>query len=245
MELSAYQLGDQVVGCTVSEAEAVMRWMGRLHATFWDRCLDPSLEFLPLVHPSYSSEGLMQGAAYGWDRMVADFDNVVPPHIADLKERFLAALPRVFEWMAEGPITVIHGDVRMDNLFFGTDPDQAPMIAVDWQGALRGRAAQDLGYFMAGSLPIDTRRAHERDLIALWHHELTNAGVSDYGAEDAWLDYRRGTLFVWTHAVVIAGTLDHTNERGRRWITEMLARNVAAFQDLKLIELIEEIESNA
>jgi len=50
---------------------------------------------------------------------------------------------------------------------------------------------------------------------------------------------------VWTHAVVIAGTLDHTNERGRRWITEMLARNVAAFVDLDLIALIDEIESNA
>jgi len=139
---------------------------------------------------------------------------------------------------------VIHGDVRMDNLFFGTDPEQAPMIAVDWQGALRGRAAQDLGYFMAGSLPIETRQAHERDLIALWHHELTNAGVSGYSGEDAWLDYRRGTLYVWAIAVVIAGTLDHANERGRRWVREMLARNVAAFQDLDLVALIEETEAS-
>lgn len=242
-DLSAYSLGDQVVGCTVDQAEAVMRWMGRLHATFWDRCDDPTLEFLPLVHPSYSSEGLMQGAAYGWDPMVAAFGSVVPPEIAGLKERFLAALPKVFEWMAEAPITVIHGDVRMDNLFFGSDPGHEQMIAVDWQGALRGRAAQDLGYFMAGSLPIETRRTHERDLIGLWHAELTGAGVSGYSADDAWRDYRRGTLFVWTHAVVISGTLDHTNERGRRWVTEMLARNVAAFDDLNLTALIEEIES--
>ena len=241
--LAAYELGDQVVGCDVAQAEAVMRWMGRLHATFWDRCDDPTLEFLPLVHPSYSSEGLMQGAAYGWDPMVAAFGHVVPPQIAGLKERFLAALPKLFEWMAEAPITVIHGDVRMDNLFFGTDSSQESMIAVDWQGALRGRAGQDLGYFMAGSLPIETRRAHERELIALWHDELTGAGVTGYSAEDAWRDYRRGTLFVWTHAVVISGTLDHTNERGRRWVTEMLARNVAAFDDLDLIDLIEEIES--
>ncbi len=242
-DLSQYQLGDQIIGCVNEEAAAVMRWMGRFHATFWDNVDDPTLEFLPLVHPSYSSEGLMQGAAFGWDPMVAAFGDAVPPHIAALKDRFLAALPTLFEWMAVGPMTVLHGDVRMDNLFFGKTPDQEPLIAVDWQGALRGRAAQDLGYFMSGSLPVETRRKHERELLQVWHDELCAAGVTGYTAEDAWQDYRRGTLFVWTHAVVISGTLDLANERGKAWVREMLVRSVAAFDDLDLIELLEEIES--
>jgi aminoglycoside phosphotransferase (APT) family kinase protein len=175
--------------------------------------------------------------------MVAAFGDDIPPHIAALKDRFLAALPMVFEWMAEGPLTVLHGDVRMDNLFFGTSADQEPLIAVDWQGSLRGRAAQDLGYFMSGSLPVETRRKHERELLSVWHDELCAAGVTGYTADDAWQDYRRGTLFVWTHAVVISGTLDLANERGKAWVREMLVRSVAAFDDLKLIELLEEIES--
>jgi Ecdysteroid kinase-like family len=237
-DLSAYRIGDQIVGATLAEAQATMRWMGRLHATFWGRVDDPSLEFLPMVHPSYSSEGLMQGAAYGWGPMVANFEGVVPAHIAALEDRFLAALPAVFERMATPPLTVLHGDVRMDNLFFGDAAGQEPLIAVDWQGALRGRAAQDLGYFMSGNVPVAVRRTHERDLIALWHSELCASGVTGYTAEDAWRDYRNGMLFTWTHAVVIAGTLDHANERGRAYVTEMLRRATAAFDDLDLASLL-------
>ncbi len=47
-------------------------------------------------------------------------------------------------------------------------------------------------------------------------------------------------LFTWTHATVIAGTLDHTNERGHQWVAEVLRRNVAAIDDLDLIGLIDE-----
>jgi hypothetical protein len=82
-----------------------------------------------------------------------------------------AAAPRLFEWMASAPLTVVHGDFRMDNLFFGNGGDQEPLIALDWQGCLRGRAAQDIGYFMSGSIPIELPRARAQ-LIGLWHHTL-------------------------------------------------------------------------
>src|SRR4051812_48012943 len=126
-DVSAYELGDQVVGCAVPQARAGMQWLARQHAAFWDKVDDPTLDFLPLVHPSYSSEGLMQGCAYGWGPMVEGFPDIVPEHIAKLKDRFLAALPQIFEWMATPPLTVIHGDFRMDNLFFGSTPDQEPL----------------------------------------------------------------------------------------------------------------------
>jgi thiamine kinase-like enzyme len=144
--------------------------------------------------------------------------------------------------MAEEPITVIHGDMRCDNFLFGARPEDEPLIAVDWQGSLRGRAAQDLGYFLSGSLTVADRSANAHALIAAWHEELTSSGIGNYTLDDAWLDYRRGSLLVWTHAVVIAGTLDHTNERGHQWVHEMLVRCVAAFDELDLIGLLAELE---
>jgi len=174
--------------------------------------------------------------------MVEAFDDIVPDHIRSLKERYLAAAPHLFEWMASSPLTVVHGDFRMDNLFFGTGDDQEPLIALDWQGCLRGRAAQDIGYFMSGSIPIEVRRAHERELIGLWHHHLVENGVRGFSPEDAWENYRRGVLYVWIIAVVVAGTLDRTNERGHRWMAEMLKRTVATIDDLGLIELLSEFE---
>ncbi len=113
---------------------------------------------------------------------------------------------------------------------------------MDWQGVLREKAVADLAYFLSGSVPIEQRRVHERDLIAKWHETLVHGGVSDYSGEQAWEDYRRAILYVWTIVVVIAGTLDPSNERGREWMTHMVERAVAAIDDLDLLALLPEFE---
>jgi aminoglycoside/choline kinase family phosphotransferase len=240
-DLSAYELGDQVKGCTLTQTEGGIDWLARHHASLWGRTDDPTLEFLPHVSPSYSSEALTQGCAFGWGPMAELFAHVVPERIALLKDRYLAALPKLFAWMATPPLTVVHGDFRMDNLFFGSAAGQEPLIAIDWQGSLRGRASQDVAYFLSGSLPAELRREHERALIGRWHGGLTAAGVTGYTETDAWDDYRKAVLYVWVIAVVIAGTLDPTNERGRQWISAMLARSVAAIDELDLVTLLDEL----
>ncbi len=239
--LTGYTLGDQVKGCTLEETQGGIAWLARHHASLWGRTEDPAFAFLPEVSPSYSSEGLAQGCAFGWDPMTQLFGHVVPARIAALKDRYLAVLPKLFDWMATPPLTVVHGDFRMDNLFFGSVPGQEPLIAVDWQGSLRGRASQDIAYFLSGSVPVELRREHERALINQWHAGLVAGGVTDFTVEDAWEDYRRATLYVWVIAVVIAGTLDPTNERGRQWISVMLERSIAAIDDLDLITLMDEM----
>lgn len=53
---------------------------------------------------------------------------------------------------------------------------------------------------------MELRRAYERSLIGAWRAGLVAGGVTDYTEADAWEDYRRGVLYVWVIAVVIAGT---------------------------------------
>ncbi len=240
-DLSDYTLGDQITGCTLKETQGGIDWLARHHASLWGQTEDPTFAFLPQVSPSYSSEGLSQGCAFGWGPMTELFSHVVPERIAVLKDRYLAALPKLFDWMATAPLTVVHGDFRMDNLFFGSAAGQEPLIAIDWQGALRGRASQDIAYFLSGSVPTDIRREHERALINQWHAGLVAGGVTGFNADDAWADYRKAVLYVWVIAVVIAGTLDPTNERGRQWISVMLERSIAAIDDLDLVTLMDEL----
>ncbi len=239
--LTDYTLGDQIEGCTLEETQGGIAWLARHHSSLWGQTDDPLFAFLPEVSPSYSSEGLTQGCAFGWDPMADVFSHVVPPRIAALKDRYLAVLPKLFDWMATAPLTVVHGDFRMDNLFFGSRPGQEPLIAIDWQGSLRGRASQDVAYFFSGSLPTELRREHERALVNQWHAGLVAGGVTGFSADDAWEDYRKAMLYVWVMAVVISGTLDPTNERGRQWISVMLERSIAAIDDLDLITLMDEM----
>lgn len=244
-DLAHLQLGDQVQGCDLDQAIAGVEWMGRHHASFWGRTDDPDVGFLPVVHPSYHSDALIQGFAYGWEPMLEAFGDVIPEHHRALKDQYLAAQPALFAWMATPPLTVAHGDFRMDNLFFDDTPGSDPLLALDWQGALLGRGSQDLAYFLTGSVRTEVRRAHERDLVARWRARLCADGVTDFSPEQAWHDYRMAVAFVWTIAVVIAGTLDRTNERAHQWMSVMLQRSVEAMDDLDIASLISELAHGA
>lgn len=244
-DLTEFRLGDQVEGCGLEEAMAGVEWLGRHHASFWGRTEDPKLAFLPAIWPSYNSDALTQGCEMGWAPMIEAFADVIPRRYRQMREAYTAAQPALYAWMASGPVTVAHGDFRMDNLFFGRTPESDRLIALDWQGALIGRGSQDLAYFLSGSVRTDVRRAHERELVARWHELLVAGGVEGYSLEDAWEDYRRAVAYVWTLAVVIAGTLDRTNERAHAWMSVMIERSIATMDDLDITALVDELAAQA
>jgi aminoglycoside phosphotransferase (APT) family kinase protein len=179
-----------------------------------------------------------------WDQMAEFAGDALPQQLRDVKEEYLAAIPGLQKWETDEPRTIIQGDFRLDNLFFGTTPEQAPIALSDWQGLLRGKAAHDIAYFLSQSTPTDLRRKHERELVALWHEGLVAGGVEDYSAEQAWEDYRRAVLCLWSYVAVIAGVLEEGNERGRQWMTEMVRRSAATIIDLDLLALLPEFAPN-
>lgn len=239
-DMAHYRLGDQLAGCSIADAEMAVTEAGKLHAAFWNDVDDESFDFVPYETPSVHGNALRDGAIAGWGPMVEAFGDVVPSFMREVERRFLAAVPRMQEWLVTAPITIVHGDYRMDNLFFSVDDDS--MSVIDWQGCLRAKGVRDVAYLLSQSMLVDDRRASERDLVATWHRALVDGGVTGYSAEQAWEDYRRAVLCLWTLVVVIAGTLDSSNERGKAWMTEMVRRSAAAIADLELLALLPEFE---
>lgn len=241
-DLSGYRLGDQVDGCHRADAEAAVVTLARLHAPFWNDVDRPEFEFVPYETPSVHGNALRDGSRAGWDPMVAAFGDAVPEFMREVKERFLDAVPALQEWLTTGSSTIVHGDFRMDNLFYGQQPGHQEMMVIDWQGCLRSKGVRDVAYLLSQSMPTDARRSDERDLVELWRQTLVDNGVTDYSAEQAWEDYRRAVLALWILVVVIAGTLDSSNERGHAWMTEMISRSAATIDDLDLLDLLPEFE---
>ena len=63
-------------------------------------------------------------------------------------------------WCPPGhPITLAHGDYRLDNLFFDA---AGAVTAIDWQIATKGVGGYDFAYFVSQSLAIETRRGADR-----------------------------------------------------------------------------------
>jgi Ecdysteroid kinase-like family len=241
-DMRGYHIGDQVLGCTVEQARLGMPCIAQFHASFWGKVDHPDYDFIPYHYPSYFSDAMHSTAVQVWDRMVEFAGDALPRELRDVKERYLAAVPGLQKWATDEPRTIVQGDFRLDNLFFGTTPEHAPIALSDWQGLLRGKAAHDIAYFLSQSTPTELRREHERDLVARWHAGLVAGGVRDYGAEQAWEDYRRAVLCLWSYVAVIAGVLEEGNERGRRWMTEMVRRSAATILDLELLALLPDFE---
>ena len=238
-DLSGYELGDQVAGCSVDQAKMSIVEMAKLHASFWEKVDSDDFRFVPYHFPSVHSDAMYQGAVAGWDPMVAVFGDVISDELKNNKDKFLGTVSKMQEWIVSHPHTLVHGDWRMDNLMFGVSPEHAPIAILDWQGTLRSKGVQDLAYLLSHNMSIEERRAHEKSLVALWHSELVKNGVANYTTDQAWDEYRRAVLYLWVYATVIAGTLDPSNERGKAFMTAMVSRSSTAIGDLDCMSLLD------
>ena len=77
------------------------------------------------------------------------------------------------------PHTFLHGDLRLDQLFFAVEADDPPVTALDWQITSKGRGAYDVAYFLTQSLATETRRTCESQLIERYAEGLAEHGI-DY-----------------------------------------------------------------
>jgi aminoglycoside/choline kinase family phosphotransferase len=241
-DLSGWDQGDQVHGASLAQAERAVTALAQLHAAFWNGVDDGALDWVPNSHPSVMSDGLLQGTIALYDTFNALFAATVSEPQQRLKARYSAGLPRLQQWLNQGPRTVIHGDFRMDNLFFGRSPGQAPLACCDWQASLRGKGVHDVAYFLSGSLTTSDRRRHERALLRRWTDALAGAGVAGYPFEAAWEDYRRAVLALWSYVVVIGGGVEAPDARGNRWIAAMVQRSSQSLDDLGCQDLLAEFE---
>lgn len=226
---------DQLDGCSPADAREIVKALAGHHATWW---ADDRLETLPFVHPwadpPYPQYHLAS-TTQQWPVVMERFGHLVPDRIRVLGDRWAEIGPPLMEDGPNHPCTLCHGDVRLDNVFF-RDGDDDPVSVVDWQIAGVAPGSSDLGYFMSQSLTVADRRAHEQDLVRLYHDTLVAGGVTDYPFGELWDDYRRTILFCLSYAMGVCA-VELANDRAEALATVMLERSIAAIIDLDADEL--------
>ena len=236
-DLAPACVGDQLEGCTAAEMRLAVREVAKLHATWWDHPRLESLDWMPYINDrvNQSAEGAYQRALPAFVEFVKD---KVPASIVALAEkqqhRVIASLDR----MVTRPITIVHGDYRMDNLFFQTPQGGSPLAVIDWQIANRGVGVFDVAYLLSGNVDSRIRKAKERDVLKMYHDTLLAGGVKGYSFDKCWDDYRFCVLFCLVYNVIGMGTLDMANERGVAMWTSWLKRTAAAIEDLDAADLL-------
>lgn len=91
------------------------------------------------------------------------------------------------------PFTLVHHDFDGENLFFSVD-GQLSVAVIDWQVTTRARGPLDVASLSGSQCePLD-RSKRELDLLQMYHRLLVEQGVSDYGFDQCWDNYRLSKL---------------------------------------------------
>lgn len=187
-DLSFCTPGDQLVGLHTDHVIAASRLMGHIQARFWNNEAIESLAWMPRTNAF--------GDRYreNWPSFVKYASERISPAAMNVGERVGASLDWLEAEMHRAPPTVVHNDLRADNLLFGKPDTEEAVFIVDWQLATRSMGAFDVARLLGGSEPPAERSGHQFEVLRFWHNTLTENGVTAYSWDDAIYHFRVGAL---------------------------------------------------
>jgi hypothetical protein len=227
-DLSRLRTVSFLTGCTPEEAEAAVMALAKVHVGWWcDESLDRRDWMLSIASTDFSN----WWAQYPFRirSILPGFE--IPRGLMDLGDRFANDTAAVLDRIEGAPFTAIHRDIHVDNLLFGVEREDPPVILIDWQTAGRGKGITDVAYLLISSLSPSDRRDSEGKLIDMYHGYLVESGIEDYSLEQCWSDYKLGVaskLFITVTATV---RFDNTTPHRRAWREADLGRLVAFIED--------------
>lgn len=238
-DLAPAEQGNQITGCGLEHARAGIDQMVRLHGPRWDDATLWDLDWVQRRGSKEDGETLAMLYAMVKPGFLATFGEAVAAMCGDEGIALVHGLGEaLISYVVDrnGPMTVTHGDYRLDNMLFAGSGGGVPCAVVDWQTPTHGYGPSDLAYFLGAGLVVDDRRRHEQSLL-----EAYRSGLRAYGVDvDAgWLElqYRREAVAGVIMAVVASQIVQRT-ERGDKMFEAMATRHTRHALDAGSLGLI-------
>jgi len=236
-DLAPREQGDQLAGCSIVEAEMAVVEAAHLHGPRWG---DESLHEIQWLSRRTSADvGAVVGGLHAlYPMFVERYADRLTDEAREVGD---GIIPKLAEWFAgmPEPVTVVHGDYRLDNMMFDTNAStDRSLVVVDWQTPGHSHGANDVAYFLGAGLLPEIRESAERDLVAKYHAELgTYEGAAGVSLEECWENYRRyaysGFLMAVGASIIVGQT-----ERGDEMFMAMANRHAAQALHLESAELL-------
>lgn len=193
-DMTPARAGDMQQDGSVRTCDHVLRAIAALHAAFWNSPRLSEVRWLNglAINPRMRHR-LYLGARDTFVERHKEHLSDDDRSVLDWLDRNGPSLARCFD--REAPPTVIHCDLRFDNVLFDRAKDE-PVAFIDWQLAAIGPAAFDVAYFLSAALDTAVSREDELALLHAYHQTLLSNGVGNYPFETLLRDYRRGLVAV-------------------------------------------------
>ena len=238
-DLAHMRPGDHFAGATPDQARRAIRALARLHGRYWNDVGQPLLsDAFDTTTPGIRA--LLQVVYLAF--LVPTLKHFGDCFSAEMRRVAEAYGPRVADHIAgvaaSAPRTFIHGDYRLDNLFFGAGDDDVALI--DWQVSGLACGLYDVAYFLGASVTTEVRREIERDALREYTDIVveTARGAQGFTFDECWRLYRSHMLGRLLISIIVCGGLDVSAERTRALAESGLRRTLAAIEDLEAADFL-------
>ncbi len=228
--------GDSVAGCTQEEVRACVEQLARFQAKWWDNPRLGRLTWLPLRNDETDTYEEMYAGA--WHSLLQKAGGAMPARLQELGDRLAPKVREIKARLSRPPITLVHGDYRLDNCFFSTADGCQSVVVMDWEFCGMGRGPYDVATFLNEAYPPHVRRREEIGLLRQYHSLLADNGVSRYSFDECLDDYRLSMLELFVFWIVTGGYCNYEGQRAAEYLRNTLNRLDAAIADLNSTELV-------
>ena len=219
---------DQIAGITVDQSKRVIKEAASMHAHWWEDSDLAKLQWLPRLNDERRRTNLTTVTRLGWETLteILDEQNWPYPHIsadylAEMVDEMLCNLSNFSS-------TLIHSDLRADNLLFNSLGDE--VMIVDWQGCGFAPSTFDIAYHMIQSLSIDNRRSHEVELLNYYIECLKSLGI-EVRSDEVHQLYKTSILYSLSVACAVPLINDLESPRVKELAFSMASRSLAGLED--------------
>ena len=229
---------DQQQGLTYEQTKIVVSKMADFHARWWDDENLDSLQWMPTQKNQVTANIDMMRASWDACAKIEEFRKALPEGGWEAGLKICEQRPWLVKSIPGDKLTIIHSDLRADNIFFDWDTPDNPLILFDWSSAVVGHGVTELPHLLASSLATELRRQVEKDIVKLYYEHLLARGVSSYTFDECWTDYLRGFLIKIGAFMAGLSIVDYSDPRSLKSITTGLHRWFSAILDNKATSML-------
>jgi len=187
-DLSSFTPGDQVIGMGENLVLSTVEALARLQSKYWNNSALDALKWMP------TTNGIFVDYVEKWDSFVKHFGSFVDPQALKVGEKLGPSISWLEEEISKRPKTIVHSNLKEDNLLFGNPNSDEAVLILDWQTTIRSMGAFDVAFLIGGSELPSERKGHQFEVLRRWYDMLLTEGVEKYPWEDAVRDLRLGAL---------------------------------------------------
>ncbi len=226
-DLDGWENADHLAGLSMDRAQIAIAGLAGLHAWSTDPANSVALEAFPGLDTPAVRDVFFPVFGLAWPIYLEHASEPVPPAVGRFAERFTEYAPQALDALNRRP-TLLHGDIRADNMFFSGNE----LKVVDFQFAARGAGASDIAYLVSQGIPTEVRAGHDEALVRGYLTELAGHGLTDYSFEEAWRDYCLATAYLIVLPVITLMGWDSMPERSKQLCLKLTERAVATIDEI-------------